>query len=123
VRAAAKELHFNRNMEALKKMQAGADKLATVVGVTLGPKVGRATDSRSGGDLAGCRRPVQAGAGRQRPALAAAQYVQVVRQAMQGGSGARRQHARCRRQRGPCGAPSMGSDAAARPHATQPLRP
>ncbi|KAF8065914.1 RuBisCO large subunit-binding protein subunit beta [Scenedesmus sp. PABB004] len=35
---AAKELHFNRNMEALKKMQAGADKLATVVGVTLGPK-------------------------------------------------------------------------------------
>jgi hypothetical protein len=36
---AAKELHFNKNMEALKKMQAGADKLATVVGVTLGPKV------------------------------------------------------------------------------------
>jgi hypothetical protein len=36
---AAKDLHFNRNMEALKKMQAGADKLATVVGVTLGPKV------------------------------------------------------------------------------------
>mmetsp|Transcript_5366 Transcript_5366/g.11780 ORF Transcript_5366/g.11780 Transcript_5366/m.11780 type:complete len:579 (+) Transcript_5366:104-1840(+) len=35
---AAKELHFNRNMEALKKMQAGADKLATVVGVTIGPK-------------------------------------------------------------------------------------
>jgi len=35
---AAKELHFNKNMEALKKMQAGADKLATVVGVTLGPK-------------------------------------------------------------------------------------
>ena len=27
-------------MEALKKMQAGADKLATVVGVTIGPKVG-----------------------------------------------------------------------------------
>ncbi len=26
-------------MEALKKMQAGADKLATVVGVTIGPKV------------------------------------------------------------------------------------
>lgn len=36
---AAKDLHFNKNMEALKKMQAGADKLATVVGVTLGPKV------------------------------------------------------------------------------------
>jgi chaperonin GroEL len=36
---AAKELHFNKNMAALKRMQAGADKLATVVGVTLGPKV------------------------------------------------------------------------------------
>lgn len=36
---AAKDLMFNKNMEALKKMQAGADKLATVVGVTLGPKV------------------------------------------------------------------------------------
>jgi hypothetical protein len=36
---AAKELHFNKNMEALKRMQAGADKLATVVGVTIGPKV------------------------------------------------------------------------------------
>jgi hypothetical protein len=36
---AAKELHFNKNMEALKRMQRGADKLATVVGVTLGPKV------------------------------------------------------------------------------------
>ena len=36
---AAKELHFNRNMEALKRMQSGADKLATVVGVTIGPKV------------------------------------------------------------------------------------
>ncbi len=36
---AAKELMFNKNMEALKRMQAGADKLATVVGVTLGPKV------------------------------------------------------------------------------------
>lgn len=35
---AAKELHFNRNGEALKKMQAGVDKLATVVGTTLGPK-------------------------------------------------------------------------------------
>ena len=36
---AAKELHFNRNGEALKRMQAGVDKLASVVGVTLGPKV------------------------------------------------------------------------------------
>lgn len=36
---AAKELHFNKDGSALKRMQAGADKLATVVGVTLGPKV------------------------------------------------------------------------------------
>lgn len=36
---AAKELHFNTNGEALKRMQAGVDKLASVVGVTLGPKV------------------------------------------------------------------------------------
>ncbi|PRW61354.1 ru large subunit-binding subunit chloroplastic isoform A [Chlorella sorokiniana] len=35
---AAKQLHFNRNGEALKRMQAGVDKLASVVGVTLGPK-------------------------------------------------------------------------------------
>lgn len=35
---AAKELHFNKNGEALKRMQAGVDKLASVVGVTLGPK-------------------------------------------------------------------------------------
>nr|QKY14932.1 rubisco large subunit-binding subunit chloroplastic isoform a/hsp chaperonin 60a (RCAL) [Polytomella parva] len=35
---AAKELHFNKNMEALKRMQAGVDKLAAVVGVTIGPK-------------------------------------------------------------------------------------
>lgn len=35
---AAKELHFNRSGETLKRMQAGVDKLATVVGVTLGPK-------------------------------------------------------------------------------------
>ena len=34
----AKDLHFNRDCAALRKMQAGADKLATVVGVTLGPK-------------------------------------------------------------------------------------
>ena len=39
---AAKQLHFNKNGEALKKMQAGVDKLASVVGVTLGPKVSRA---------------------------------------------------------------------------------
>ena len=35
---AAKELHFNKNMDALKRMQQGVDKLATVVGVTIGPK-------------------------------------------------------------------------------------
>jgi len=35
---AAKDLHFNANGEALKKMQNGVDKLASVVGVTLGPK-------------------------------------------------------------------------------------
>ncbi|KAK9839442.1 hypothetical protein WJX81_002450 [Elliptochloris bilobata] len=34
----AKQLHFNKNGEALKRMQAGVDKLASVVGVTLGPK-------------------------------------------------------------------------------------
>ncbi len=39
-RAMAKQLHFNKNMEALKKLQAGVDKLSSVVGVTLGPKVG-----------------------------------------------------------------------------------
>lgn len=38
VRAGAKELHFNADMAALKRMQVGADKLASVVGVTLGPK-------------------------------------------------------------------------------------
>ena len=37
---AAKQLHFNKDGEAMKRMQAGVDKLATVVGVTLGPKVG-----------------------------------------------------------------------------------
>ena len=37
--AMAKQLHFNKNMEALKKLQAGVDKLSSVVGVTLGPKV------------------------------------------------------------------------------------
>ena len=35
----AKQLHFNKNMEALKKLQAGVEKLSSVVGVTLGPKV------------------------------------------------------------------------------------
>ena len=35
---AAKELHFNKDGGALKQMQRGADKLASVVGVTLGPK-------------------------------------------------------------------------------------
>jgi hypothetical protein len=60
---AAKELHFNKNMEALKKMQAGADKLATVVGVTLGPKVTgrtcpccrRAANASRGADRGGSR--------------------------------------------------------------------
>eukprot|EP00892_Ulva_mutabilis_P003421 jgi/Ulvmu1/1450/UM011_0180.1 len=36
--AAAKELHFNKDGAALKVMQQGVDKLACVVGVTLGPK-------------------------------------------------------------------------------------
>jgi chaperonin GroEL len=37
--AAAKQLYFNANDgAALKKMQKGVDKLAHVVGVTLGPK-------------------------------------------------------------------------------------
>lgn len=50
----AKDLHFNKNMEALKKMQAGADKLATVVGVTIGPKV--SAGSSAAGQSAGERR-------------------------------------------------------------------
>lgn len=37
----AKQLHFNKDGSALKKMQAGVDKLASVVGITLGPKVSR----------------------------------------------------------------------------------
>ena len=49
--AAAKELHFNRNGEALKRMQAGVDKLASVVGVTLGPKVGVVFVATRGGML------------------------------------------------------------------------
>ena len=36
--ANAKELHFNKDGSALKQMQQGVDKLAAVVGVTLGPK-------------------------------------------------------------------------------------
>lgn len=35
---AAKELHFNKDGSAIKRMQAGVDKLADLVGVTLGPK-------------------------------------------------------------------------------------
>merc|ERR1711998_484854 len=37
-KANPKDLYFNINGETLKRMQAGVDKLATVVGVTLGPK-------------------------------------------------------------------------------------
>lgn len=35
---AAKELHFNKDGSAIKRMQTGVDKLADLVGVTLGPK-------------------------------------------------------------------------------------
>ncbi|KAL5765312.1 hypothetical protein ACOSP7_017589 [Xanthoceras sorbifolium] len=35
---AAKELHFNKDGEAVKKLQSGVNKLADLVGVTLGPK-------------------------------------------------------------------------------------
>ncbi|KZV25692.1 chaperonin 60 subunit beta 2, chloroplastic [Dorcoceras hygrometricum] len=38
VRAAAKELHFNKDGSAIKKLQNGVNKLADLVGVTLGPK-------------------------------------------------------------------------------------
>merc|ERR1719343_1846335 len=38
INAGAKEVLFNYNGDALKKMQNGVEKLATVVGVTLGPK-------------------------------------------------------------------------------------
>ncbi|KAA8540380.1 hypothetical protein F0562_024701 [Nyssa sinensis] len=38
VRAMAKELHFNKDGSAIKKLQTGVDKLADLVGVTLGPK-------------------------------------------------------------------------------------
>uniref|UniRef100_A0A6N2MNE5 Uncharacterized protein n=2 Tax=Salix TaxID=40685 RepID=A0A6N2MNE5_SALVM len=35
---AAKELHFNKDGSAIKKLQTGVNKLADLVGVTLGPK-------------------------------------------------------------------------------------
>jgi chaperonin GroEL len=38
VRAAAKEVHFNRDGSVTKKLQAGADMVAKLLGVTLGPK-------------------------------------------------------------------------------------
>ncbi|XP_059645194.1 ruBisCO large subunit-binding protein subunit beta, chloroplastic [Cornus florida] len=38
VMAMAKELHFNKDGSAIKKLQTGVDKLADLVGVTLGPK-------------------------------------------------------------------------------------
>ncbi|KAJ7963052.1 ruBisCO large subunit-binding protein subunit beta, chloroplastic [Quillaja saponaria] len=38
IRAMAKELYFNKDGSAVKKLQAGVNKLADLVGVTLGPK-------------------------------------------------------------------------------------
>ncbi|KEH15462.1 TCP-1/cpn60 chaperonin family protein, partial [Medicago truncatula] len=38
VSAMAKELHFNKDGSAIKKLQNGVNKLADLVGVTLGPK-------------------------------------------------------------------------------------
>ncbi|KAK1358328.1 RuBisCO large subunit-binding protein subunit beta, chloroplastic [Heracleum sosnowskyi] len=38
VRAMAKELHFNKDGSAIRKLQMGVNKLADLVGVTLGPK-------------------------------------------------------------------------------------
>ncbi|CDO97994.1 unnamed protein product [Coffea canephora] len=38
VQAMAKDLHFNKDGSAIKKLQAGVNKLADLVGVTLGPK-------------------------------------------------------------------------------------
>ncbi|GAB4842282.1 hypothetical protein Ancab_012252 [Ancistrocladus abbreviatus] len=38
VKASAKELHFNKDGSAVRKLQAGVNKLADLVGVTLGPK-------------------------------------------------------------------------------------
>ncbi|CAA2982398.1 ru large subunit-binding subunit beta, chloroplastic [Olea europaea subsp. europaea] len=38
VQALAKDLHFNKDGSAIKKLQAGVNKLADLVGVTLGPK-------------------------------------------------------------------------------------
>ena len=53
----AKQLHFNKNGEALKRMQAGVDKLASVVGVTLGPKVGAASQNPAVGAATGMLLP------------------------------------------------------------------
>ncbi|KAK9666088.1 hypothetical protein RND81_14G159800 [Saponaria officinalis] len=38
INAAVKKLHFNKNGAAIRKLQAGVNKLADLVGVTLGPK-------------------------------------------------------------------------------------
>ncbi|KAJ8452089.1 hypothetical protein Cgig2_016670 [Carnegiea gigantea] len=38
ITAATKEIHFNKNGSAIRKLQAGVNKLADLVGVTLGPK-------------------------------------------------------------------------------------
>ncbi|KAI7738112.1 hypothetical protein M8C21_014521 [Ambrosia artemisiifolia] len=38
IKAAAKELYFNKDGSAIKKLQIGVNKLADFVGVTLGPK-------------------------------------------------------------------------------------
>ncbi|KAJ8535914.1 hypothetical protein K7X08_034315 [Anisodus acutangulus] len=38
IQAMAKKLHFNQDGDAIKKLQAGVNKLADLVGVTLGPK-------------------------------------------------------------------------------------
>nr|XP_018685553.1 PREDICTED: chaperonin 60 subunit beta 2, chloroplastic-like [Musa acuminata subsp. malaccensis] len=38
IRAMAKELHFNKDVSTIKKLQTGVNKLADLVGVTLGPK-------------------------------------------------------------------------------------
>ncbi|KAM3267945.1 hypothetical protein P3S67_031930 [Capsicum chacoense] len=38
IKSMAKELHFNQDGSAIKKLQAGVNKLADLVGVTLGPK-------------------------------------------------------------------------------------
>lgn len=38
IKAATKKIHFNKNGSAIRKLQAGVNKLADLVGVTLGPK-------------------------------------------------------------------------------------